>query len=80
MPKCRGCGREIIFVKTAGGKNMPCDVPAVPYWAFQGGRGKVVTARGEVVSCGFAGKGEPSGYGYTSHFATCAAAQRFRRG
>ena len=23
--KCRGCQAEIIWIKTTGGKNMPCD-------------------------------------------------------
>ena len=25
MPKCKGCGREIRWIKTAKGKNMPLD-------------------------------------------------------
>ena len=25
MPKCKGCGKEIRWIKTAKGKNMPLD-------------------------------------------------------
>ena len=25
MPKCKGCDAEIIWIKTANGKNMPID-------------------------------------------------------
>ena len=25
MSKCKGCGAEIVWIKTKAGKNMPCD-------------------------------------------------------
>ena len=40
---CRGCGAEIVWVKTTAGKSMPCNPGAVPFWARPGAPGKVVT-------------------------------------
>lgn len=77
---CKGCGRPIVWIKTAGGKSMPCDTEQVVYWEHHGASGKIVTPNGEVISCDF--KGEPSkatGIGYISHFASCPAAREFRR-
>lgn len=39
MSTCNGCNAEIVWVKTAGGKRMPCD-PAIV---------TVVTDQGDVV-------------------------------
>ena len=80
MAKCKGCGAEIIWVKTASGKAMPCDPELVTYKQRTLGQMKIVTPNGEVLS------GDPeadpvqaTGLGYISHFATCPAADRFRR-
>ena len=73
---CRGCGANIVWVKTAAGKNMPCDPWPVPYWERAGATGKVVLQpSGKVVSCDF----ELTGFGYISHFSTCPQAKGFRR-
>lgn len=77
---CKGCGRPIVWIKTAGGRSMPCDAKPLVYWARYKAPGKVVTSNGAVISCDF--KGEPSkasGIGYISHFASCPAARKFRR-
>lgn len=37
---CRGCGAEIVWVKTEAGKSMPCDPGAVPFWARPGLRAR----------------------------------------
>lgn len=83
MPKgiCRGCGAEIVWVKTAAGKSMPCDPRLVPYWERPGAAGKVVLQRsGKVVSCDFEGpRDELTGFGYISHFSTCPQAKGFCR-
>ena len=83
MPRgrCRGCGAEIEWVKTAAGKNMPCDPKPVPYWAREGAAGKVIVPRdGTVVSCDFEGpRYELTGFGYISHFSTCPKAKGFRK-
>lgn len=78
--KCSGCGAEIVFVRTASGRTMPCNVKLVPYWERPGARGIVVNSAGKVVSCDFRGEREKmTGFGHISHFSTCAAAKRFRR-
>lgn len=48
---CRGCGAPIVWIKTPAGKAMPCDPAPVYYKATPNGKDKVVTNRGEVVSC-----------------------------
>ena len=80
MAKCKGCGAEIIWIKTPYGKSHPCDPKPVIYWARQKGKGKVVTPNGEVISCEFKGEmDKATGYGYVSHWSTCPEAQQFRR-
>ena len=78
---CRGCGAEIVFVKTEAGKFMPCNVKMVPYWERSGAAGKVVLQRnGKVISCDFEGpRDELTGFGYISHFSTCPKAKGFRK-
>lgn len=48
---CRGCGAPVVWIKTPAGKAMPCDPAPVYYKATPDGKDKVVTTRGEVVSC-----------------------------
>ncbi len=40
MAKCKGCGAEIVWIKTANGKNMPCNAE----------KATIVTEAGEVVA------------------------------
>lgn len=78
--KCRGCGASIIWIKTAGGKSMPCDPDQVIYRARAGAAGKIVTPNGEVLSADLNVEPETAtGVGYISHFATCPQAKRFRK-
>jgi len=52
---------------------MPVDPEVVHYRLSEGGKDKIVTPYGEVVSCisGVNVK-EADGYGYVPHFATCS--------
>lgn len=78
--KCRGCGAPIVWVKTLGGKCMPCDANPVVYRERAGASGKIVTPNGEVLSCDLdVDPEEATGIGYISHFSTCPQAKRFRR-
>ena len=80
MAKCKGCGAEIIFIGTAGGKSIPCDPEQVMYWVKPKAKGKVVTPNGEVISCEFSGESDKAtGLGFVSHWSTCPEAGRFRR-
>ena len=80
MAKCKACGVDIVFVKTAGGKSMPCNPQMLPYWERKGAKEKIVTPNGEVISCDYSGKiGMETGVGYIPHWATCPAANQFRK-
>lgn len=77
---CRGCGAPIVFIRTQAGKSMPCDAEPVTYWQEPGGPHKIVTPNGEVRSARLEGDlQQATGIGYVSHFATCPAADKFRR-
>ncbi|GFI46247.1 hypothetical protein IMSAGC019_01560 [Lachnospiraceae bacterium] len=78
--QCGGCGCRILWIRTKAGKNMPCNPTMLNYRKEPGGKEKIVTQDGEVVS-GITGVSpeEADGIGYTSHFATCTQAKRFRR-
>lgn len=78
MAKCKACGAEMIFIKMRSGKSMPVDEKPVAY--YKGDKNKIVTDDGEVIRCNLDGSSDEFlGFGYVSHFATCPAAERFRR-
>ena len=88
MPKCKGCGREIIFVRSVKGKMIPCDPGMITFYPDEKNGDQVyVDTEGRVVKgypkedgsfCG--GFGDwAARHGYISHFATCPQAERFRR-
>ena len=81
MPNCKSCGAHIIFIKTTRNNTMPCDVESEPYKASEAGLDKIVLPTGEVIKGTFIkyGTGNPDGYGYRSHFATCKYADEFRK-
>lgn len=74
---CRGCGRQIAFIKTVKGKTMPVDPEGIRFIPG-GGPETFVTADGRVER----GQRRTNGtaFGFTSHFATCPAANEFRKG
>ena len=77
---CRGCGRPIIWIRTSGRKSMPCDPDQVFYWQTPGGRQKIVTPNGEVLSAELEGpQDKATGIGFISHFATCPNGSDFRK-
>lgn len=77
---CRGCGRQVMWIKTTAGKNMPVDTTIVNYRVDSTGKERIVTQAGDVV-CGTTGvtPDEADGMGYISHFATCPQARAFSR-
>lgn len=70
--QCQKCGARIMWLKTAAGKNMPVNPQFVDYKKVQGGKERIVLPSGEVVSGKRCKAAEADGYGYISHFATCA--------
>ena len=80
MARCRGCGREIEWIKMKTGKSMPVDPERIMYWEDENGDEALVTPDGEVVKAFTTGNIETAtGYGYVSHFSTCPNAGDFRR-
>lgn len=63
MAKCKGCGAEIIWVETTNGRKMPVDPTEVTIVTPVASRH---SDKYRIVK------------GYTSHFATCPAAEWFR--
>lgn len=72
---CKGCGAQILWIRTAAGKSMPCD-PKVIFFTPGGGPETFVTSEGKTER----GKRSRDGQiGYISHFATCPQSQRFKQ-
>lgn len=77
--KCRGCGRDIVWITTKKGKHVPCDPALLP--VYEGGKEILFTEDGGTVKGTTNQKegGSLLGYGYVSHWATCPEADGFRR-
>lgn len=74
--KCRKCAAQIAFIMTTKGKPMPVNPEPILFMAA-GGPETFVDEKGRIIR----GRRDPDGYmvGYISHFATCPAADSFRR-
>ena len=73
MPKCRGCGADIVFIKSQTGKNMPCDAGLKRGGELKAGS-FLINEHGK-----FLKSPRPFDQGYTPHWATCPNADDFRR-
>ena len=75
--KCRACGAEIGFIKTVKGKTMPVNAEGVCFTPG-GGPDTFVMPDGRIER----GRRRANGseIGFVSHFATCPAANEFRKG
>lgn len=72
--KCKSCGAEIIWAKTAKGKNTPLDAKPVRIAELieDPETGEEVTEEGRyLIAAGHTG--------HTSHWATCPSAEQHRR-
>ena len=85
MPKCKGCGREIIWVKSAKGKAIPCDPDLITFCPDKEGDQVYITEDGQYIR-GYDKPADGNGFddwsarrGRVAHFATCPQADRFRR-
>ncbi len=79
MARCKACGAPIIWIKLKTGKNMPCDAQPIHYSPSCNGNLMLITPDGAVLGGGVARDDTSKFVGYTSHFATCPAANQFRR-
>lgn len=77
---CRSCGTAIVFIRTPGGKSMPCNAAPVYYIEKPRTGGKrIVTPNGQVLSCEYTeDPNKATGTGFVPHWATCPYADRFR--
>ncbi len=81
MSICRGCGREIDWIRTVAGKNMPID-PAPVFVIEGGGNDRFVTDEGEVITGRVARPEEESRdlpVAFVPHWKTCPNAGDFRQ-
>lgn len=79
-PRCRACGKPIIWMKTAAGKTMPCDPDLRWYWAREDGSQRILTHSGELVRCELTGnRDEATGLGRTPHWGNCTQPDQFRK-
>ena len=81
MAFCRSCGAEIVWIRTAKGKAMPCDVKKIKGVRAKFGDTLLVTEAGTIERVDVRAPigGVPSVEGYISHFATCQNAGTHRR-
>lgn len=78
MSKCKSCGVDIIWVKLASGKSMPCNREKIYYKQdLTNGRLNLVLPNGKVTRGNF--DYESDTFGYISHFATCPSAELHRQ-
>lgn len=76
---CRGCGKEIAFIKTEKGKTMPVN-PEEVCFIPGGGPNTYVLPGGRVVRGSEArNSDENTVMGYISHFATCPERDNMRK-
>lgn len=76
---CAYCGKQIMWIRTKAGKNMPVNPEMISYRRSEPGeRGKekIVTPEGDVVSADRVESDKAEGVGYISHFATCKARRK----
>lgn len=77
MAKCKSCGAEIIWLVMESGKKMPCDAQKIPCRENVNGKYILVLPSGKLIRADI--DLDSDVYGYTSHFATCPAANDFRK-
>lgn len=78
MAKCKACGADIMWIGTANGKNMPVNAQKIPYkMNWKDGKYTLITPEGKLVKADLDLSSDD--FGYESHFATCPAAETFRR-
>ncbi|MCI8823296.1 MAG: hypothetical protein HFI15_12485 [Lachnospiraceae bacterium] len=76
---CAYCGKQILWIRTKAGKNMPVDPVLISYCVPKDGRKgaeKIVTPAGEVICADRADYSREEGIGYISHFASCRKRER----
>lgn len=78
LTTCRGCGKPIMFIKTVAGKSIPVDPEPICFMPEEG-FDKFVLMDGTVQRGRALEEADKTAIGYRSHFATCPAADQFRK-
>lgn len=81
MAVCKKCLADIIWIRTAAGKPIPCNSAPVYYIEKpKSGKKKIVTPNGQVISCEYTNdSNKATGVGYIPHWSTCPYADMFRK-
>ena len=82
MPKCKSCGAEIVWIKTAAGRSMPCDAKIVLFDGSKDGKEVFITLGGNMVRGAYPQENnlvaDPR-KGYIPHWATCPSAKQHKK-
>lgn len=76
---CRNCGKQIMWIRTTAGRNMPVNTNMISYRRPEAGKKaaeRIVTSSGEVVAADKVDSDQAEGIGYIPHFATCTKRRR----
>lgn len=76
MSICKGCRAEIEWIRTKTGKMMPVDPE--PVFVATGGKQTFVTDEGDIIT-GSISEEKTDEVAFVPHWATCPAADSFRR-
>ena len=80
MKKCRGCGAEILMIKTRRGTTLPVDPEIVEFVPDLAGKNLYVMESGNVFKGSEPMEGDKYIHsGYISHSATCGNRAGFRK-
>ena len=80
MSVCRGCGKEIRWIKTKAGKTAPVNAEPVHFLPDPEGGDLFITPDGDTVrGWKIATESNAAHDGYISHFATCTNPDYFRK-
>lgn len=78
---CKKCGAAIVWIRTPGGKPMPCNATPVYYiQKHRSGTKRIVLQNGEVFSCEYTDDpSKATGVGFIPHWSSCPDAESFRK-
>lgn len=78
--RCRTCGAEIIWKKTAGGKNMPCEAYPIEVIPNPRSKFKALDRYGKLISCDKTQESGPtSEIAWEPHWGNCNKPDEHRR-
>lgn len=74
MSKCKGCGADVLWIKTEAGKNMIVEPKLVEVNLDDAGQINIVTPNGKTIARAPLGT-----MGYIPHWARCPRANDFKK-